>query len=136
MCRLSWFLDPRGWSKTAAVRLYFIFPGICTLSLDFSSMSDSMFVLSQTFPPSFLRLPWSGFPPVLPSIHSFLFTFLLPSFSSLSSIVKGKPDAVKKGVDKAEKSKKEKEEEDEEEDEEDEKEEEEEDEDEEDDDYE
>ncbi|KAL6082585.1 hypothetical protein STEG23_001616 [Scotinomys teguina] len=29
----SWFLDPGGWSKTAAVRLYFIFPGICTLSL-------------------------------------------------------------------------------------------------------
>ncbi|KAL6079542.1 hypothetical protein STEG23_038097, partial [Scotinomys teguina] len=33
MCRLSWFLDPGGWSKTAVVRLYFIFPGICTLSL-------------------------------------------------------------------------------------------------------
>ncbi|KAL6085390.1 hypothetical protein STEG23_038247 [Scotinomys teguina] len=31
--RLSWFLDPGGWSKTAAVGLYFIFPGICTLSL-------------------------------------------------------------------------------------------------------
>ncbi|KAL6091310.1 hypothetical protein STEG23_019526 [Scotinomys teguina] len=29
-----WFLDPGGWSKTAAVRLYFIFPGICTLSFD------------------------------------------------------------------------------------------------------
>ncbi|KAL6086700.1 hypothetical protein STEG23_022235, partial [Scotinomys teguina] len=29
----SSFLDPRGWSKTAAVNLYFIFPGICTLSL-------------------------------------------------------------------------------------------------------
>ncbi|KAL6084645.1 hypothetical protein STEG23_003924 [Scotinomys teguina] len=29
----SWFLDPGGWSKTAAVSLYFIFPGICTLSL-------------------------------------------------------------------------------------------------------
>ncbi|KAL6030618.1 hypothetical protein STEG23_021592 [Scotinomys teguina] len=33
MCRLSRFLDPGGWSKTAAVGLYFIFPGICTLSL-------------------------------------------------------------------------------------------------------
>ncbi|KAL6052402.1 hypothetical protein STEG23_015789 [Scotinomys teguina] len=33
MCPLSWFLDPGGWSKTAAVGLYFIFPGICTLSL-------------------------------------------------------------------------------------------------------
>ncbi|KAL6036330.1 hypothetical protein STEG23_016445, partial [Scotinomys teguina] len=33
MCRLSCFLYPGGWSKTAAVRLYFIFPGICTLSL-------------------------------------------------------------------------------------------------------
>ncbi|KAL6066311.1 hypothetical protein STEG23_033449, partial [Scotinomys teguina] len=29
----SWFLDPGGWSKTATVSLYFIFPGICTLSL-------------------------------------------------------------------------------------------------------
>ncbi|KAL6083248.1 hypothetical protein STEG23_014630, partial [Scotinomys teguina] len=29
----SWFLDPGGWSKTAAVSLYFIFSGICTLSL-------------------------------------------------------------------------------------------------------
>ncbi|KAL6066469.1 hypothetical protein STEG23_028674 [Scotinomys teguina] len=28
-----WVLDPGGWSKTAAVRLYFIFPGLCTLSL-------------------------------------------------------------------------------------------------------
>ncbi|KAL6090611.1 hypothetical protein STEG23_006809 [Scotinomys teguina] len=27
-----WFLDPGGWSKTATVSLYFIFPGICTLS--------------------------------------------------------------------------------------------------------
>ncbi|KAL6039650.1 hypothetical protein STEG23_015123 [Scotinomys teguina] len=34
MCQPPWFLDPGGWSKTAAVRLYFIFPGICTLSLD------------------------------------------------------------------------------------------------------
>ncbi|KAL6061190.1 hypothetical protein STEG23_011266, partial [Scotinomys teguina] len=32
MCRLSWFLDPGGWSKASAVGLYFIFPGICTLS--------------------------------------------------------------------------------------------------------
>ncbi|KAL6082583.1 hypothetical protein STEG23_001614 [Scotinomys teguina] len=31
-----WFLDPGGWSKTTAVDLYFIFPGICTLSLDCS----------------------------------------------------------------------------------------------------
>ncbi|KAL6083328.1 hypothetical protein STEG23_024176 [Scotinomys teguina] len=30
----SWFLDPGGWSKTTAVGLYFIFPGICTLSLE------------------------------------------------------------------------------------------------------
>ncbi|KAL6077224.1 hypothetical protein STEG23_037679 [Scotinomys teguina] len=33
MCQLSWFLDPGDWNKTAAVGLYFIFPGICTLSL-------------------------------------------------------------------------------------------------------
>ncbi|KAL6036928.1 hypothetical protein STEG23_015240 [Scotinomys teguina] len=29
-----WFLDPGGWSKTTSVGLYFIFPGICTLSLE------------------------------------------------------------------------------------------------------
>ncbi|KAL6078279.1 hypothetical protein STEG23_006536 [Scotinomys teguina] len=33
MCRLSWFLDVGGWGKAAVVGLYFIFPGICTLSL-------------------------------------------------------------------------------------------------------
>ncbi|KAL6090846.1 hypothetical protein STEG23_013272 [Scotinomys teguina] len=33
MCLFCWFLDPGGWSKTAAAGLYFIFPGICTLSL-------------------------------------------------------------------------------------------------------
>ncbi|KAL6093617.1 hypothetical protein STEG23_016072 [Scotinomys teguina] len=33
MCLLSWFLDPGGWSKTDVFGLYFIFPGICTLSL-------------------------------------------------------------------------------------------------------
>ncbi|KAL6061989.1 hypothetical protein STEG23_022295 [Scotinomys teguina] len=32
MCWLSWFLDPGGWSNTTTVGLYFIFPGICTLS--------------------------------------------------------------------------------------------------------
>ncbi|KAL6040129.1 hypothetical protein STEG23_000130, partial [Scotinomys teguina] len=36
MCRPPWFLDPGGWSKTAAVSLYFVFPGICTLSLQLS----------------------------------------------------------------------------------------------------
>ncbi|KAL6080770.1 hypothetical protein STEG23_016043 [Scotinomys teguina] len=35
MCLLSGFLDPGGWGKAAAVGLYFIFPGICTLSLLF-----------------------------------------------------------------------------------------------------
>ncbi|KAL6084320.1 hypothetical protein STEG23_004536 [Scotinomys teguina] len=33
---VPWFLDPGGWSKPAVVRLYFIFPGICTLSLNLS----------------------------------------------------------------------------------------------------
>ncbi|KAL6036565.1 hypothetical protein STEG23_024661 [Scotinomys teguina] len=33
MCQRSWFLDLGGWDKAAAVGLYFIFPGICTLSL-------------------------------------------------------------------------------------------------------
>ncbi|KAL6092082.1 hypothetical protein STEG23_011639 [Scotinomys teguina] len=30
---VPWFLDPGGWGKASTVRLYFIFPGICTLSL-------------------------------------------------------------------------------------------------------
>ncbi|KAL6088532.1 hypothetical protein STEG23_005682 [Scotinomys teguina] len=37
-----WFLDPGGWSKTAVVRLYFIFPGICTLSLEFKNFFACM----------------------------------------------------------------------------------------------
>ncbi|KAL6088892.1 hypothetical protein STEG23_001845 [Scotinomys teguina] len=45
MCRLSWFLDPGGWGKAAAVGLYFIFPGICTLSLPFAGQTVS----KQTF---------------------------------------------------------------------------------------
>ncbi|KAL6066848.1 hypothetical protein STEG23_009759, partial [Scotinomys teguina] len=35
-----WFLDPGGWSKTSAVRLYFIFPGMCTLSLHFNKLLE------------------------------------------------------------------------------------------------
>ncbi|KAL6050654.1 hypothetical protein STEG23_014054 [Scotinomys teguina] len=41
MCRPFWFLDPGGWSKTA-VRLYFIFPGICTLSLPTYGINTSI----------------------------------------------------------------------------------------------
>ncbi|KAL6086930.1 hypothetical protein STEG23_029865 [Scotinomys teguina] len=37
-----WFLDPGGWSKTAAVSLYFIFPRICTLSLPVGSERTEM----------------------------------------------------------------------------------------------
>ncbi|KAL6031453.1 hypothetical protein STEG23_026661 [Scotinomys teguina] len=37
-----WFLDPGGQSKTAAVSLYFIFPGICTLSLEFKTFFACM----------------------------------------------------------------------------------------------
>ncbi|KAL6081892.1 hypothetical protein STEG23_007255 [Scotinomys teguina] len=33
---VPWFLDPGSWSKTVTVRLFFIFPGICTLSLSVS----------------------------------------------------------------------------------------------------
>ncbi|KAL6038630.1 hypothetical protein STEG23_012957, partial [Scotinomys teguina] len=43
MCRLSWFLDPGGWGKSAAVGLYFIFPGICTLSLFFNGIFHFLF---------------------------------------------------------------------------------------------
>ncbi|KAL6064652.1 hypothetical protein STEG23_030349 [Scotinomys teguina] len=46
MYRLSWFLDPGDWSKAAVVGLYFIFPGICTLSLA-SSLSGLWFLVIQ-----------------------------------------------------------------------------------------
>ncbi|KAL6050584.1 hypothetical protein STEG23_023716, partial [Scotinomys teguina] len=46
MGRPFWFLDPGGWSKTAAVSLYFIFPGICTLSLLLAARSDG----NQSYP--------------------------------------------------------------------------------------
>ncbi|KAL6084895.1 hypothetical protein STEG23_032023 [Scotinomys teguina] len=42
MCRLSWFLDPGGWNKTASIELDFIFPGICTLSLEFKNFFACM----------------------------------------------------------------------------------------------
>ncbi|KAL6093237.1 hypothetical protein STEG23_006767 [Scotinomys teguina] len=45
MCRLSWFLDPGGWSKTATVGLYFIFPGICTMSL--KTQNDFIHILTD-----------------------------------------------------------------------------------------
>ncbi|KAL6093898.1 hypothetical protein STEG23_005668, partial [Scotinomys teguina] len=51
MCRLSWFLDPGGWSKTALVGLYFIFPGICSLSL-VVSMGSSTNAHSEQIPMS------------------------------------------------------------------------------------
>ncbi|KAL6086785.1 hypothetical protein STEG23_031115 [Scotinomys teguina] len=41
-----WFLDPGGWSKTAAVRLYFIFPGICTLSLELFCYANAFKITS------------------------------------------------------------------------------------------
>ncbi|KAL6071219.1 hypothetical protein STEG23_038330 [Scotinomys teguina] len=45
-----WFLDPGGWSKTTTVRLYFIFPGICTLSLLAANIRahDSEFLIVTT----------------------------------------------------------------------------------------
>ncbi|KAL6031670.1 hypothetical protein STEG23_000747 [Scotinomys teguina] len=49
MCRLSWFLDPGGWSKTAAVGLYFIFPGICTLSLNSTKKTLNDFINISLF---------------------------------------------------------------------------------------
>ncbi|KAL6083364.1 hypothetical protein STEG23_011770, partial [Scotinomys teguina] len=42
-----WFLDPGGWSKTAAVSLYFIFPGICTLSLETFPVTEENLVKLQ-----------------------------------------------------------------------------------------
>ncbi|KAL6059825.1 hypothetical protein STEG23_005935 [Scotinomys teguina] len=52
----SWFLDPGGWSKAAAVGLYFIFPGICTLSLDKDEITihlSTPVYLSDHFTPNY-----------------------------------------------------------------------------------
>ncbi|KAL6070127.1 hypothetical protein STEG23_037925, partial [Scotinomys teguina] len=49
----TWFLDPGGWSKTATVSLYFIFPGICTLSL--GERQGSNFILLPVFLASFVE---------------------------------------------------------------------------------
>ncbi|KAL6069994.1 hypothetical protein STEG23_001503, partial [Scotinomys teguina] len=53
----SWFLDPGGWSKTAVVSLYFIFPGICTLSLLHTDILNGCnnFVLASAMIYSFMR---------------------------------------------------------------------------------
>ncbi|KAL6032940.1 hypothetical protein STEG23_010929 [Scotinomys teguina] len=51
MCRPPWFLDPGGWSKSAAVGLYFIFPGICTLSLE---RGVSFRFLTDSFPQEYV----------------------------------------------------------------------------------
>ncbi|KAL6047452.1 hypothetical protein STEG23_026412 [Scotinomys teguina] len=65
MCRLSWFLDPGGWGKAAAVGLYFIFPGICTLSLREDVILEWIFLTRKpnkkdngnTYLPEVIR-PW------------------------------------------------------------------------------
>ncbi|KAL6093193.1 hypothetical protein STEG23_016117 [Scotinomys teguina] len=44
---VPWFLDPGGWSKTIAVSLYFIFPGMCTLSLEVNVQLLGIGTLSQ-----------------------------------------------------------------------------------------
>ncbi|KAL6065467.1 hypothetical protein STEG23_011580 [Scotinomys teguina] len=48
MCWPGWFLDPGGWSKAATVGLYFIFPGICTLSLLGIALRDTVTIGSMT----------------------------------------------------------------------------------------
>ncbi|KAL6084541.1 hypothetical protein STEG23_035510, partial [Scotinomys teguina] len=46
-----WFLDPGGWGKTAAVGLYFIFPGICALSLFRDGMLLNLFCEAENVDP-------------------------------------------------------------------------------------
>ncbi|KAL6068675.1 hypothetical protein STEG23_012515, partial [Scotinomys teguina] len=53
MYQLSWFLDPGGWGKAAAVGLYFIFAKIYTLSLGISEEKKDEFV-GTMFPISHL----------------------------------------------------------------------------------
>ncbi|KAL6055890.1 hypothetical protein STEG23_016939, partial [Scotinomys teguina] len=48
-----WFLDPGGWSKTAAVNLYFIFPGICTLSLSSNLSACVCFMVRKSLAVTF-----------------------------------------------------------------------------------
>ncbi|KAL6046742.1 hypothetical protein STEG23_017929, partial [Scotinomys teguina] len=44
----TWFLDPGGWSKSTVVGLFFIFPGICTLSLQLSQYLTLDFLIKKT----------------------------------------------------------------------------------------
>ncbi|KAL6080299.1 hypothetical protein STEG23_010420, partial [Scotinomys teguina] len=58
------FLDPGGWSKTAAVRLFFIFPGICTLSLIpciLLAISNLTLIVQPVTSKNYLtQAPWSN----------------------------------------------------------------------------
>ncbi|KAL6033235.1 hypothetical protein STEG23_004649 [Scotinomys teguina] len=45
---VPWFLDPGGWSETATVSLYFVFPGICTLSLDSTYLASQQRQKNET----------------------------------------------------------------------------------------
>ncbi|KAL6037418.1 hypothetical protein STEG23_016251 [Scotinomys teguina] len=56
MCRLSWFLDPGGWSKAAVVGLYFIFPGISTCPFFWSRKASVWNVLEEHRVPAVLML--------------------------------------------------------------------------------
>ncbi|KAL6092916.1 hypothetical protein STEG23_028272 [Scotinomys teguina] len=71
-----WFLDPGGWSKTAVVGLYFIFPGICTLSLNHASIRRAVTACQMSgWPqmasfPSDLSVLYSGVPVIEDQFHS------------------------------------------------------------------
>ncbi|KAL6070759.1 hypothetical protein STEG23_010707, partial [Scotinomys teguina] len=54
-----WFLDPGGWSKTAAVNLYFIFPGICTLSLSYGERTVRYASVDSFILLHFQQLPYA-----------------------------------------------------------------------------
>ncbi|KAL6037095.1 hypothetical protein STEG23_007400 [Scotinomys teguina] len=76
--RLSWFLDPGGWSKTTVVGLYFIFPGICTLSLEFKNffacMMNDIILEIYDLPKSYLACTLLAFTLIIHTAFKYWFT--------------------------------------------------------------
>ncbi|KAL6042857.1 hypothetical protein STEG23_007542, partial [Scotinomys teguina] len=90
MCRLSWFLDPGGWSKATAVGLYFIFPGICTLSLQkdgptfrIHSVNLCLLLVGKIFFNDFVKYVFCAFELVFFSFYSYYWkwSYRFPLFS-------------------------------------------------------
>ncbi|KAL6089078.1 hypothetical protein STEG23_021013 [Scotinomys teguina] len=87
-----WFLDPGSWSKIAAVSLYFIFPGICTLSLCFMG-KESFFLSDKSNLDGFVSGTLLLFPFPFAPMHSQL-AYLDLSSSTFNQQMASGPEAL------------------------------------------